>query len=334
MKDNTLVAVENLVKHFPVRMNFIQMLFTREKKKVHAVNGVSFRIEEGQTLGLVGESGSGKTTTGRLVLKLIEPTHGRIKFMGKDITPLKPKEMRPLRREMQIVFQDPLASLNPYMKIGEAVRHPLVIHRIGKNRVQQKEMVLEMLEKVNLQPPEEFYNRYPRQISGGQRQRVVIARALITRPKFVVADEAVAMLDVSIRSQLLKLMVDLKKEFNLTYLFITHDLATTKYICDRIAVMYLGHIVEEGSFKDIYSEPAHPYTKALISAVPEPDPKIMKTKKKMIPSGEVPNAVEPPSGCPFHPRCPYKKDVCSRIFPEVVEISEGHKVACHIYAKK
>lgn len=326
-----LVKVENLVKHFPVRMNFIKALFTRERKKVHAVNGVNFSIEEGETLGLVGESGSGKTTTGRLVLRLEEPTEGRVFFAGREITSLSAEEMRRLRREMQIIFQDPLASLNPYMRIGEAIRHPLVIHGIGENKRKQREMVLEMLERVNLRPAEEFYNRFPRQLSGGQRQRVVIARALITRPKFVVADEAVAMLDVSVRSQLLKLMVDLKREFNLTYLFITHDLATTKYICNRIAVMYLGRIVEEGSFRDIYTDPLHPYTKALISAVPEPDPKAMEKKKKLIPEGEVPNPIDPPSGCPFHPRCPYVREVCRILPPELREYSGGRKVACYLY---
>jgi len=328
----TLLKVENLVKHFPVRINFVKALFTRERKKVHAVNGVSFEIEEGQTLGLVGESGSGKTTTGRLILRLEEPTAGRIFFAGKEITSLGTEEMRRLRREMQIIFQDPLASLNPYMRIGEAVRHPLVIHSIGENKRRQREMVIEMLERVNLRPAEEFYNRFPRQISGGQRQRVVIARALITRPKFVVADEAVAMLDVSVRSQLLKLMMDLKHEFNLTYLFITHDLATTKYICDRIAVMYLGRIVEEGSFKDIYTDPKHPYTRALISAVPEPDPKVAKKKKKLIPAGEVPNPIDPPSGCPFHPRCPYAKEVCKTAPPKLKELESGRRVACYLYS--
>ncbi|RKX46071.1 MAG: oligopeptide ABC transporter ATP-binding protein [Thermotogae bacterium] len=328
----TLLKVENLVKHFPVRINFVKALFTRERKKVHAVNGVSFEIEEGQTLGLVGESGSGKTTTGRLILKLEEPTAGRIFFAGKEITSLGAEEMRRLRREMQIIFQDPLASLNPYMRIGEAVRHPLVIHSIGENKRRQREMVIEMLERVNLRPAEEFYNRFPRQISGGQRQRVVIARALITRPKFVVADEAVAMLDVSVRSQLLKLMMDLKHEFNLTYLFITHDLATTKYICDRIAVMYLGRIVEEGSFKDIYTDPKHPYTRALISAVPEPDPKAGEKKKKLIPAGEVPNPIDPPSGCPFHPRCPYAKEVCKTAPPKLKELESGRRVACYLYS--
>ncbi|MCD6253903.1 MAG: ABC transporter ATP-binding protein [Thermotogae bacterium] len=328
----TLLKVENLVKHFPVRINFVKALFTRERKKVHAVNGVSFEIEEGQTLGLVGESGSGKTTTGRLILRLEEPTAGRIFFAGKEITSLGTEEMRRLRREMQIIFQDPLASLNPYMRIGEAVRHPLVIHSIGENKRRQREMVIEMLERVNLRPAEEFYNRFPRQISGGQRQRVVIARALITRPKFVVADEAVAMLDVSVRSQLLKLMMDLKHEFNLTYLFITHDLATTKYICDRIAVMYLGRIVEEGSFKDIYTDPKHPYTRALISAVPEPDPKVAEKKKKLIPAGEVPNPIDPPSGCPFHPRCPYAKEVCKTAPPKLKELESGRRVACYLYS--
>ncbi|AKI98211.1 ABC transporter ATP-binding protein [Kosmotoga pacifica] len=323
-----MLEVKNLVKHFPVRESFVKTLLTGKKKFVHAVNNISFNIKEGQTLGLVGESGSGKTTTGRLVLRLIEPTSGSVVYRKKDITALDRESLRKLRKEIQIIFQDPLAALNPYMKVGDAVRHPLDIHGIG-NKKERHDMVLDMLSRVNLEPTSDFFKRYPRELSGGQRQRVVIARALITRPKFVVADEAVAMLDVSVRSQLLDLMLKLKEEFNLTYLFITHDLATTKYICDKIAVMYLGTIVETGSFEEIYKEPAHPYTKALISAVPEPDPDLKK--EKLIPKGEVPNAVELPSGCFFHPRCPYMMDKCKTEEPPEIKLSETRTVKCHLF---
>ena len=323
-----MVEVRDLKKYFPVRRTFIDALMGKPQLYVKAVDGVSFDIEEGEVLGLVGESGSGKTTTGRLVLRLIELSGGSVRIDKKDISKLDREELRRFRRHIQLIFQDPMASLNPYMRIGEAVKHPLDIHNIGSPK-ERKRMVLEMLERVNLTPPDEFYKRYPKELSGGQRQRVVIARALITKPKFVVADEAVAMLDVSIRSQLLKLLADLKRDFNLTMLFITHDLATTKYVCDRIAVMYLGKIVEIGSFEQIYRSPKHPYTKALISAVPEPDPK--KKKEKFIPQGEVPNPINPPPGCRFHPRCPFAKDICKTKEPEFKDVGDGQMVACHLY---
>ncbi len=322
-----LVQVENLVKHFPVKRNFIDALFGKEQKFVHAVDGVSFSIEKGKTLGLVGESGSGKTTTGRLILRLLEATGGKVLVDNKDVLSMPKEELRKFRTNMQIIFQDPMASLNPYMKIGDAIKDPLKIHKM-MSPGEQKDKVLEMLELVNLEPAEDFYKRYPRELSGGQRQRIVIARALIMNPKFIVADEAIAMLDVSVRSQLLKLLNELKEKFNLTYLFITHDLATTKYICDEIAVMYLGQIVEKGTFKDIYSDSLHPYTKALISAVPEPNPN--KKKESFIPKGEVPNPIDPPKGCRFHPRCIYAKPICKEVQPEMKKVSDTHYVACHL----
>jgi peptide/nickel transport system ATP-binding protein len=324
----TIIKARDLTKHFPVKEPLLKKLLTKERKFVHAVNGIDFDIMENQTLGLVGESGSGKTTTGRLCLRLLDATRGEVSYLGKNIFELEKESLRKLRKEIQIIFQDPLAALNPYMKVGEAVRHPLDIHKIGTPK-QRYEKVLEMLTKVNLEPAEDFYSRYPRELSGGQRQRIVIARALITEPKFVVADEAVAMLDVSVRSQLLELMVQLKKEMNLTYLFITHDLATTKYICDKIAVMYLGNIVETGSFEEIYTNPMHPYTKALISAVPEADPE--KQKEKIIPGGEVPNPIDLPEGCPFHPRCSEAKEICKREFPDTIKVSDTRNVSCHLY---
>ncbi len=328
LKVETIIKAQSLTKHFPVKEPLLKKLFTKERKFVHAVNGIDFSIMENQTLGLVGESGSGKTTTGRLCLRLLNATSGEVSYLGKNIFELDKESMRRLRKEIQIIFQDPLAALNPYMKVGEAVKHPLDIHRIGTPK-QRYESVLEMLTKVNLEPAEDFYSRYPRELSGGQRQRIVIARALITEPKFVVADEAVAMLDVSVRSQLLELMIQLKSEMNLTYLFITHDLATTKYICDKIAVMYLGSIVETGSFEEIYTSPKHPYTKALISAVPEPDPE--KEKEKIIPGGEVPNPIDLPAGCPFHPRCSEVTEICRREFPDTIRISDTRTVSCHLF---
>lgn len=326
---SVLLKVNDLRKHFPIRRSFTEVITRRKQRFVKAVDGISFEIKKGETLGLVGESGSGKTTTGRLVLRLIEPSSGNVVFEDTNIMALSKEEMRRFRKRMQVIFQDPMAALNPYMKIGEAIRHGLQIHHIGASKKEQKEMVMEMLRRVNLTPENDFYNRYPRELSGGQRQRAVIARALVLQPKFIVADEAVAMLDVSVRSQLLKLLTDLKQEMDLTYLFITHDLATTKYICHRIAVMYLGKIVEIGSFENIYNNPLHPYTKALIAAVPEPDP--MRKKQKSLPQGEVPDPVNPPSGCRFHPRCSVASKECSAIEPQLIETEKGHFVACHLH---
>ena len=326
MTDN-LVEVEGLRAWFPLQTGFLQTIATRQRDYVRAVDGIDFNIRRGEVFGLVGESGSGKTTTGRLVLRLLEPTGGRVTFDGTDLTSLNRQEMRRMRRRMQIIFQDPYASLNPRMKVGYSVGHGLRIHHLAHGR-ELNNRVLAMMEHVGLTPPDLFFNKYPHQVSGGQRQRIVIARALVTHPELVVADEPIAMADVSVRALLLELMVRLKEELNLTYLFITHDLATAKYICNRLAIMYLGKIVEIGRLEDVYRRAQHPYTQALLAAVPVPDPRARR--QHPIPQGEIPNPVHPPSGCRFHPRCPYALDVCSKLEPALVEGDSGHSVACHL----
>jgi len=327
-KKDTLIEVKNLKKYFEVERDLIQKLSSKTKKYVRAVDGVNFDIKRGEVFGLVGESGSGKTTTGRLIINIISPTEGSILFDGVDLIKLSKRELKHFRRRMQVIFQDPYASLNPRMKIGKTLMQPLEIHRIGTPR-EREEKALELLEKVGLTPPEIIFTKYPHQLSGGQRQRVVIARALILNPDFVLADEPVAMADVSMRVLLLELMMDLKKEFNLTYLFITHDLATAKYVCDRIAIMYLGKIMELGPLRDVFQNPLHYYTKALLAAIPIPDPD--HKRKVDIPKGEIPNPIDPPTGCRFHPRCPYKMDICEKVEPDLKMIEKEHYVACHMY---
>jgi peptide/nickel transport system ATP-binding protein len=324
----SLVEVRDLTKYFPVQTSFLEGMLSKRKDFVRAVDGISFSVGRGEIFGLVGESGSGKTTTGRLLVRLTEPTSGQIMFDGESATKLNGSALRQFRRQAQIIFQDPTAALNPRMRIGQAIKHALDIHQIGSDTERRAE-VLRMLERVGLTPPETFYDKYPHQVSGGQRQRVVIGRAMILKPEFVVADEPIAMVDVSIRAQILDLMLSLKRQFGLTYVFITHDLATANYFCDRIAIMYLGRIVEVGLRDEVFKSPKHPYTVALMSAIPVPDPK--HKLARMIPRGEIPSAINPPSGCRFHPRCPHAFDRCSKEDPDMTRISDTHFVACHLF---
>jgi oligopeptide transport system ATP-binding protein len=317
-----LVSVEGVKKYFPIRKGMLQ----REVARVHAVDDVTFSVNEGETMGLVGESGCGKSTLGRCIVRLLEPTAGDIVFQGRSIGKLGAHALRPLRRQMQMVFQDPYASLNPRKRVGTIVSDPLRIHGIGE-RAGRKKQVEELLEAVGLSP--EHYNRFPHEFSGGQRQRIGVARALALRPKLVVADEPVSALDVSIQAQMINLLEELQDEFSLTYVFIAHDLGVVRHVSDRIAVMYLGKLVELSPAEELYTRPIMPYTEALLSAVPIPDPDLSEQRERIVLEGDVPSPINPPSGCRFHPRCRYATEICSQIEPPLVDYGNGHLAACH-----
>lgn len=329
--EDVLIKAENLVKWFPVRTWSLAGFLKKTRLFVKAVDGVSFNIRRGEILGLAGESGCGKTTTGKLLLRLIDPTRGRVCYEGKNIFSLNKTEIRALRRKMQIIFQDPYDSLNPRMTVYDTLAEPLKVHNLVKSKDEEFEAVMKMLEDLKLTPPEDFMLRYPHQLSGGQRQRIAIGRALIVGPKFVVADEPVSMLDISIRAEILNLILHLKEKFDLTILLITHDLALARHVCDRLAIMYLGKIVEIGPVEKVINEPLHPYTEALLLAVPDPDPSAGRSRVAI--KGEVPNPINPPSGCRFHTRCPKVLEKCKKEEPHLVEITEQHYVACHLYSR-
>ncbi|MFZ5820321.1 MAG: ABC transporter ATP-binding protein [Chloroflexota bacterium] len=322
--NNVLLHVEHLVKYFPIKKGII---FQKEVAAVRAVDGISFDVHRGETLGLVGESGCGKSTTGRSILQLYRPTSGSVVFDGVDLVALKGEDLRKMRRKMQMIFQDPYASLNPRMTVGEIIGEPLIVHNLAASK-EVEERVSHLLELVGLNPA--FANRYPHEFSGGQRQRIGVARALSLQPSFIVCDEPISALDVSIQAQVVNLLEDLQSQFNLTYLFVAHDLSMVRHISNRVAVMYLGIIVELASRNEVYTNPLHPYTQALLSAVPIPDPVADAKRKRVILEGDVPSPVNPPSGCRFRTRCPIADTICAEQRPEFREARPGHFVACHM----
>jgi oligopeptide/dipeptide ABC transporter ATP-binding protein len=321
---DALVEVRDLVKHFPITRGII---FQRQIGAVHAVDGISFDVMRGETLGLVGETGCGKSTTARVVMRLLEPTSGTIRFDGRDISHLKRGDLKPLRREMQLIFQDPYSSLNPRKTIGAIIGEPFAIHGLEKGKARRRQAVQELMEQVGLNP--EHYNRYPHEFSGGQRQRIGVARALALKPKLVIADEPVSALDVSIQAQILNLLKELQQRLGLTLVLIAHDLSVVRHMCDRIAVMYLGKIVELADNEQLFEHPRHPYTGALMSAVPVPDPHLAEARRRAVPPGDVPSPTNPPAACRFHPRCPKAQAVCSQVEPPLEPKGGGTIAACH-----
>jgi oligopeptide transport system ATP-binding protein len=322
----SLLEVQGLKMYFPITQGII---FQRHVGDIKAVDGISFSIKQGETLGLVGESGCGKSTTGRAILQLYRPTAGRVYFQQEDLTQLKGEPLRRKRRQMQMIFQDPYASLNPRMTVGNIIGEPLEVHSIYPSKAERRERVQELLRVVGLNPY--FVNRYPHEFSGGQRQRIGVARALAVNPEFIVCDEPISALDVSIQAQIINLLEDLQSGFNLTYLFIAHDLSVVRHISDRVAVMYLGKLAELADRDELYNNPLHPYTQALLSAVPIPDPVIEEKRKRIILEGDVPSPANPPKGCHFCTRCPRVMDICREVDPEFRDLGGGHWVACHLY---
>ena len=323
MSEDIILEVKNLKMYFPVGSGFLSR---KPVGYVKAVDDVSFTVKRGETLGLVGGSGCGKTTTGRCILQLYKPTAGQVIFDGQDLTSMNTKTMRGMRREMQVIFQDPYSSLNPRMTAGNIIGEPLIVHGLVANKTEYRNKVADLLTNVGLNPY--MADRFPHEFSGGQRQRIGVARALSVSPKFIVADEPVSALDVSIQAQIINLLEDLQEQFNLTYLFIAHDLSVVRHISDRVGVMYLGHLVEMAERNEIYRNPIHPYTKALLSAVPIPDPVLDAQRERVLLTGEVPSPLNPPSGCVFHPRCPAANDTCSQYLPELREVETDHYSAC------
>jgi oligopeptide transport system ATP-binding protein len=318
-----LVQVRDLVKHFPIKTGII---FDHEVGRVRAVDGVSFDVAEGETLGLVGESGCGKSTLCRAILQLLQPTSGSVRFQGQELAGRGVRAMRPLRREMQMIFQDPYASLNPRKRVGQIVGDPLRLHGLASGR-ELRSQVGELLERVGLGA--EHFNRFPHEFSGGQRQRIGIARALALRPKLIIADEPVSALDVSIQAQIINLLDDLQKEFKLTYIFVAHDLGVIRHVSDRIAVMYLGKIVEIGPAEEVYNQPIHPYTLSLLASLPIPDPRENAAREPLVLEGDLPSPANPPAACRFHTRCPFATEICSEVEPQLVDHGNGHWAACH-----